>query len=199
MIKYNECWPITIAEVKLNDSLVDYVEEKVVPHLKSLESYNGSMYSDYFDNKIDLVDLVPELLLEVQKHAQNYAKHTNLKLGNRIQAGGSKAFGYWTQDYVENSFHARHSHGLHGVSGTYYVRANESAGPIKFYNPNQLSLYVNYQKDEKNNDDVFDDNYPSDKFIKPEKGKLVLFPSFLEHEVLACRPNAIRTSISFNF
>jgi hypothetical protein len=35
--------------------------------------------------------------------------------------------------------------------------------------------------------------------FKPIKGKIILFPSFLNHEVLPSQDGVVRTTIAFNF
>jgi uncharacterized protein (TIGR02466 family) len=187
-VKINSLWPVHIAEVQLCNVLADKVEKIIVSKLNMLSAENdkhNKFYTDFHtrDNRIDIFDLIPEFCLEVENHVKEYSKYTDIKINDDYSAE------YWTQDYKEKSVHRIHDHGIHGISGTYYVRANDAAGAISFINPNQSSQYVNYISGE-----------PARyEFVKPEKGKLVLFPSYLLHEVSQSGPNAIRTSISFNF
>jgi uncharacterized protein (TIGR02466 family) len=86
-----------------------------------------------------------------------------------------KLSNYWIQDYYPNQSHERHSHPMSTISGTYYIRANEFAGNLIFHDPNPHT-----------NMTVFNTNNRNLALfgIKPKKGLLVLFPSWLEHESL---------------
>ena len=206
MIKYEEYWPTTVAEVQLDAALADKIEEAVVPRLNVLEDdvkYTASgsrhhgrytsrntapMITDWLyddDRKIQIHELVPEFIEKISESVLAFSKHTKIYVKDHTNIE------YWTQDYKDNHYHPQHAHGTSGISGTYYVRANESAGPICFYNHSTTSSFVKCIDEEST-------ELNKTRKVKAEKGKLLLFPSYLQHRVMECGPNAIRTSISFN-
>lgn len=75
----------------------------------------------------------------------------------------------WFQAYGTNNFHSLHTHGAynHNYSLIYYVQATEKSSPTLFYCPGHPYIHM-----------------PS-KSIIPKEGKLVIFPSYLPHEVPA--------------
>lgn len=198
-MQFHNYFPVCVAQIKLDDELVNKMEESIVPqlHLLSREKpisdsvgdpYTAldSMDTDFWENKVLVHELVPEFWEVVSNHAKEYSEHTSIMMNENVRIR------YWTQDYKDKDYHDIHAHGVHGISGTYYVRANENAGPIRFYNPNPVAELVRAGN-------------PGNQYCRahndiwPERGNLLLFPSYIKHQVLACNEGAIRTSISFNF
>ena len=71
-------------------------------------------------------------------------------------------------------------------------QANEQAGALTFHNPNTVLDYVSA--------DEIDNPYRSmHSHYQPVKGKLLLFPSYLQHEVQPSQEGVVRTTIAFNF
>ena len=191
-------WATPIAILQLDENLANRIESIIVPQVKSLPVFKNLCATDYHVRKqedengdltaiknqgICIEELIPEFCVKLQSYVQKYSEYSG------IHYDKDRIPNFWTQDYVEHSIHPLHNHGLNGISGTYYVRANKQAGPIKFKNPNTMLDYVRLN----------DKKMHSDVIVYPEKGKLILFPSYLKHEVVASNANAIRTSISFNY
>lgn len=198
-MEFHSLFPVCVFETKINDDLANKMEEAIVPQLHLLERekpINDSigdpytaletMATDFWENKILIHELVPEFWEVVKEAALAFSEHTSIMINPNIRIR------YWTQDYSDGDSHDIHGHGVHGISGTYYVRANNRAAPIRFYNPNTVAELVR-------------SGNPGNTFCRahqdfwPEKGKLLLFPSYLKHQVLSCDTGAIRTSVSFNF
>jgi uncharacterized protein (TIGR02466 family) len=89
---------------------------------------------------------------------------------------------------------APHSHAPAFFSGVYYVKSSEGSGKLEFMNPvTQLPWVITPGTRLMNN------AYNSDRWgIKPEAGKLILFPSWLTHYVCPRTDNEDRISIAFN-
>jgi hypothetical protein len=183
-MKIEKFFPVGIAEHFLDKELADKIEGKIVPLLKNLER-GQDQYTDFFENKIKVPEVVPELIQEIINGINYYRTETSLAINPNAPLQ------YWTQDYKEGDIHGAHSHGVSGISGIYWVRANESAGGVKFFNPNPITEYVSVETP----DNPYAWTYT---VVKPEKGKMILFPSYLKHEVLPSGKDVIRTSIPFN-
>jgi hypothetical protein len=89
---------------------------------------------------------------------------------------------------------APHSHAPAFFSGVYYVKSSEGSGNLDFMNPvSEVSWAIGPGTRLKNN------AYNSDRWaIKPEAGKLIIFPSWLTHYVCPRTDDKDRISIAFN-
>jgi hypothetical protein len=180
-------FPIAVLHYNITNELANKIESVMIPEIEKLDrNEQDTQFTDFFENKIPVHELLPELVNEWIHAMREYQSVTALSVieGQPIQ--------YWTQDYKEGDTHQTHAHGIHGISGVYWVRANDTAGKIRLHNPNPMTDYARVIDSE--------NSYAwSSAEIKPEKGKMILFPSYLKHEVLQSGPNATRTTIAFNF
>ena len=180
-------FPVAVLHHNIDKQLADKVESVIIPEIEKLgRNDEDTQFTDYFENKIPVDELLPELVTQWIHAMHQYKSVTSFSVieGQPIQ--------FWTQDYKEGDTHAAHAHGIHGVSGVYWVRANDTAGKIRLHNPSSMTDYVRV--------DDHDNPYTwSEADISPKKGKMILFPSYLKHEVLQSGPKAIRTTIAFNF
>ena len=90
--------------------------------------------------------------------------------------------------------HGLHLHPLSTISGTYYVKTPENSAGIKFEDP-RLSKFMAAPPRKRESPKELKNfvSYPA------EAGKLVLFESWLRHEVPAADIEEERISISFNY
>jgi len=177
-------FPVGVLFHDINKNLADKIENVVIPKLNELdEEYPDT---DFYENKIHVDQLIPELLDEWIQAMLTFKEATGIS----IKEGGELQ--YKIRDYKEGGIHESHQHGVSGISGVYWVRANETAGKFRIHTPNPITEYV--RRDEYKN--LFMSTHID---ITPEKGKMLIFPSYLKHEVLPAGNNAIRTTIAFNF
>jgi len=105
----------------------------------------------------------------------------------------AKEFKYdkmWCNVNYENDFNMIHSHGHFDFSGVYYVKADENSGDLLFRDPRPAAITSEYVTSSFNGGEVYR--------ITPEIGKLVIFPSYLDHMVLPSKSKDDRVSISWN-
>ena len=167
----------------IDNKIVKYMEELIIPRLNSLE-HRIEYSTDFFKKEkiINYKELLP-FFTSIDNNIDEYSKFSNFKR--------SKSAEYWVQDYKKGQLHIPHTHANTYMSGVYYVRANENAGGLRFFNANPICRIENLL-DEKNASSIFVD-------IKPKKGLLVLFPNWLLHEVLpGSDGECIRTCLAFN-
>ena len=134
-----------------------------------------------YGNYEHILASTPVLLEEIKKHTTEFLlrlNYTNLQINVRES---------WCNLGREKSFQHYHLHGDSDISGVYYHRTTGNDGDIVFRNP---SLINRFHKLTYNIDNSV--NY------KPEVGKILLFPSFLEHAVYSNNTNQTRISVSFN-
>ena len=114
------------------------------------------------------------------KHAAAFAKDCDFRLARKPRLDS-----LWVNLLKDGGHHSGHIHPHSIVSGTFYVEAAPGSGAIRFEDP-RLGLMM---------------AAPSrpDTFIavEPRPGLLLLWESWLRHEVLPGRGE--RLSISFNF
>ena len=92
----------------------------------------------------------------------------------------------------------KHSHPNSIFSGVYYVDVNPQSSPIIFEKP---YLYTNiaHQSVQLTYDEHNKNQYNTDYYgIHPAEGELLMFPSWLEHTVLAQESEVHRISLAFN-
>lgn len=182
---FTNLFPIPILRIKLSDEIADAMEEKIVPLLDGLSRENDSVSTDFWEKQIPVHELVPNFFQQAIEAALEFQEHTGIEIDSEMRIK------YWTQDYLPNDSHQMHHHGIHGISGTYWVRANEDAGSFRLFSTNPHSdLVLNNKSTEYTV--AYED-------IWPEKGMMLLFPSYMKHCVMQSGKNAIRTSVSFNF
>ena len=131
-------------------------------------------------------DFFSEFILEIEKQANNFAKeieiNQSLKLSN-----------LWININGYKDFNLRHTHENSIISGVFYVKVPDKSSKITFYNPAFKLMMREWNVNLKHN------HYTSSVWsIPPQKGKLLLFPSWLEHEVSPNLSQESRISISFN-
>tara|TARA_B100000287_G_scaffold415518_1_gene449197 strand:+ start:715 stop:1350 length:636 start_codon:yes stop_codon:yes gene_type:complete len=103
----------------------------------------------------------------------------------------------WITKVKPGGFSHRHLHRNSFYSGVYYFENEYSlnSGSIKFTSPvNNLSDYDIVSSNRGNDSVLSSKNWR----IPPEKKKLLLFPSYLEHTVLKNNEEVDRHSIAFN-
>jgi uncharacterized protein (TIGR02466 family) len=102
---------------------------------------------------------------------------------------------FWVNCNPKYAYNALHDHPQSVLSGVYYVQGDENSGSLRFRDPragkrmNPWPVAEDKKSDRRHWDRV---NY------KPIPGRLIMFPSWLEHDVEANRSEQERISISFN-
>ena len=80
-------------------------------------------------------------------------------------------------------------------SGVYYVKAPKNSGQLKIEDPRSVALMSRpKQKDVPKPDRLLREHH-----YEPKTGRLIMFPSWLNHCVDPNNSNDIRISVSFNF
>ena len=100
----------------------------------------------------------------------------------------------WVNLLKGGGHHAGHIHPNSIISGTLYVEVPKGSGAIRFEDPRLPSMMAAPSRRK----DASEELQPFVK-VEPRRGLLLLWESWLRHEVLAGRGRAERLSISFNF
>ena len=131
-----------------------------------------------------------ELERKLDRHVKTYAKDLDLDLEGRSLTMTD----CWINIMPHQVVHGLHIHPLSTISGTYYVKTPTGCSGIKFEDP-RLDRFMAAPPRKS-------DCRPEHRAwqtIKAEAGKVVLFESWLRHEVPPNPLKAERVSISFNY
>lgn len=116
--------------------------------------------NNFFDN-VDQ-DKKPEIYNLIQEPIEEILKGHSFSLTE-----------WWLQKYKEGSYHELHTHGADPFKRSFilYISCTKNSSPVNFFGPGHPLIYSEPIQ------------------VKPEPGLLVLFPSFLPHEVLSNNDN----------
>ena len=113
-------------------------------------------------------------------------------MGWDLEAQIVKITNMWAIINKNKAFNERHHHGNSSLSAAYYVKAENNAGNIVFFDPRQANVFHHPTAKKAN------DLNGQIKSVTPKAGTLVLFPSYLEHKVEENLSNEERIVVSFN-
>lgn len=123
------------------------------------------------------------------RHAASFAEQCAFELRRRPRLDS-----FWVNLLKPGGHHSSHIHPHSIISGTLYVAAPEGSGAIRFEDP-RLPLMMAAPT---RRPDATDELRPF-VAVEPRRGMLLLWESWLRHEVLPGTGRAERLSVSFNF
>jgi uncharacterized protein (TIGR02466 family) len=123
---------------------------------------------------------------KLNRHVQRFAESLHLDLDGRELAMTD----CWLNVMGRHAAHSLHLHPLSTISGTYYVKTPTGCAGLKLEDPRLDRFMASPARAGSARPWVT---------IPAEAGKLVLFESWLRHEVPAERGSGERISISFNY
>jgi len=130
------------------------------------------------------------LAKQIDSHVKAFAKTLEFDLG-----GGKLAMdSYWVNVLPEGGFHAAHIHPNSVISGTFYAAIPKGASAIRFEDPRHAMMMAAPPRKKKATRD--NQSFVS---LQPEAGTLLLWESFLRHDVPMNRSEDERISVSFNY
>ena len=136
------------------------------------------------------VSAIARLVKILDKHAAEFAKELHWD----IRGGKPICDSLWVNVMPEGGSHTSHIHTNSVISGTYYVAVPQGAGPIVFEDPRLAMMMAAPQRLAK-----------APRAMKPHisetphEGTVLLWESYLRHEVPLNRAEGLRISISFNY
>ncbi|MBS1960839.1 MAG: hypothetical protein JST04_01380 [Bdellovibrionales bacterium] len=119
-----------------------------------------------------------------------YARALEFDLGR----GRLEMSAFWLNIMGKGCHHSFHLHPLSAVSGTFYLQVPKGSGVFKIEDPRLPAFMASPPRKpsaRQENRRFFD--------LVPAPGHLVLFESWLKHEVVANRSAQERISVSFNY
>ena len=123
-----------------------------------------------------------ELKHHLDREAAGYAK----KAGLRFPKGELRLSSLWANLMPPACYHAFHLHPNSIVSGTFYVAVPKGASPLRLEDP-RAGLFMACPPRKMQVD------------LHPKAGEIILFESWMKHEVPPNRSGDERISVSFNY
>ena len=180
-MKFIELFPTTISGGILDKTVLDQLSSYKT-HLLSIQYKDeGENGKSSLDQQILNNPLFSTLKSNILKSALEYLKKLN-HIVEDLQICNS-----WSNILDKDEVIYTHSHSNSYISGVFYL---DKCSPLAFYNP--CSFY-NYGW----NPEFDTPAEPDTIIINPEKGLLLLFPSWLKHSVHISQEDN-RMSIAFN-
>ena len=98
---------------------------------------------------------------------------------------------YWFNVNKKFDYNMMHQHAFSYYSAVLYTKTPVNSGNLVFRRPDRLRETVEFKDVNEHNFGIY--------WTQPEVGKLIIFPSFLEHYVEQNLSDDMRISIAFNF
>jgi uncharacterized protein (TIGR02466 family) len=131
-----------------------------------------------------------QLEQRIRRHVKLFATHLDADL----RGGSLEMVDCWVNIMPNRVMHGSHIHPLSFISGTYYVKTPPGASQIKFEDPRLAAFMAAPPRKAKHRPE-------SRQHVgyQPVAGNVILFESWLRHEVAANAADDDRISISFNY
>jgi uncharacterized protein (TIGR02466 family) len=100
----------------------------------------------------------------------------------------------WVNVLEPGGSHTGHIHPHCVLSGTYYVKVPDGASSLKFEDP-RLAMMMSAPAPRED----ADDDHRRFVYVAPKVGEVLLWESWLRHEVTVNRAATARVSVSFNY
>jgi uncharacterized protein (TIGR02466 family) len=152
--------------------------------------YRG--YTSYasLDDLLTRAPVFEELAKRIDTHVRDFARRLQFDLGGRRLARDS----LWINVMDQGGAHAGHIHPHSAISGTYYVALPKGAASIRFEDPRlglMMSAPPRRAKAARANRTFVT--------VAPRPGTMLLWESFLRHDVPYNEARGKRISVSFNY
>jgi uncharacterized protein (TIGR02466 family) len=152
--------------------------------------YQGYTSYSSLDDLIQRATCFDDLVRTISPHAEKFASALQMDL----QAKKLKLDNIWVNVLEPGGSHSGHIHPHCILSGTYYVRVPDGASSLKFEDP-RLPMMMAAPSPRED----ADEEHRRFIYVAPKAGDLLLWESWLRHEVPPNRAASSRISVSFNF
>jgi uncharacterized protein (TIGR02466 family) len=169
-----------------DDSFKIFEQDKSGQNWSETNYANGYTSYSSFSNLHEINSTFIDLKKHIDKHVQKFAK--SLGFSNEIRTMQS----CWLNIMPPKASHSLHLHPLSAISGTFYVTVPKGSGVIKFEDPRLSKMMASPERKDKFNSASF-------ARYTPQSGQVILFESWLRHEVETNTGKEERISISFNY
>ena len=188
--KTNLIFPIPIHQIDVNefseiqDELIDYAYDlKRKEPIGKSNTNRGGWQSSVFDVGLK-DDKLHEFLINSLVGLPPFKKSIDFTVKS------------WININKPGDHNITHTHPKNDLSGVLWIKCSENCGDIEFENPSVFQTFQeinSYTDDFKNKNNI----YPA-YYFPPIEGRVIIFPSYLMHQVKENKSNEDRISVSFN-
>ncbi len=154
---------------------------------------------NYFEGYTSYASLPPlsqisSSFLDLKKLIDQQVNAFTRHLDMDLPKNGLTLSSFWINIMREHCTHSSHLHPLSVISGTFYLQTPKGSSGLKFEDPRLPQMMASPPRKQK--------AHPSNQrfiTINPKEGDLILFESYLKHEVPPHRLKIPRISVSFNY
>ncbi len=173
------------------DSLKIFEQDKGGQSWSETHYANGYTSYSSFSNLHEINSTFIDLKKHLDKHVQKFTKALGFSNEKRSTQKLTMQ-SCWLNIMPPKATHSLHLHPLSVISGTFYVTVPKGSGVIKFEDPRLSKMMASPQRKDK---------FQSASFARytPQAGHVILFESWLRHEVETNTGKEERISISFNY
>ena len=169
---------------EVRNKLIDYVYEykKNDPDGNIISNRGGWQSKDFSVQKED--DILHSLIINC------LASFPYIKESYNIFADA------WININPTGSYNNKHNHPSSDLAGVLWIKCPKDCGEIVFDNPSGFQTFktINAYEDKFKNDNKIHHTY----FFPPVEGRVLIFPSHLDHNVKENKSKEDRISVSFN-
>ncbi len=126
----------------------------------------------------------------IDKEVMKFSRALEMDLGD----GRLEMNSFWVNIMGKGCSHSYHLHPLSSISGTFYLQVPKGSGALKLEDPRLPAFMASPPR--KRGAKLMNQQFFS---VEPSPGELVLFESWLKHEVPANHAKTARISVSFNY
>lgn len=190
-----ELYRAAIGEAELNADLLDAAkmlakEDKAGRAWCRENGYQGYTSYSSLDDLPQRATCFEQLVRVMKPHVEAFAGQLQMDLrGKRL-----KLDNIWVNVLEPGGSHTGHIHPHCVLSGTYYVRVPDGASSLKFEDP-RLPMMMAAPAPRED----ADEEHRRFVYVAPKAGDLLLWESWLRHEVTPNRAASSRVSVSFNY
>ena len=188
--KINLIFPVPVHQFDVNgfseiqDELIDYAYDlkKREPEGVSISNYGGWQSPDFIVNNEN--DVLQSFL------SKCLGKFPTIKESIKLFVSA------WININPPEAFNLKHNHPTSDLSGVLWIKAPQDCGDIIFDSPRSFAAHQeidSYVEDFKKNN-----NYFHSFSFEPVAGRMLVFPSHLDHHVEYNKSQEDRISVSFN-
>lgn len=175
----------SIPLTKVEDAILFTGDEiNFINSTKYVEKANNNLFTEDYN----ILNSLPSINSQLEKILNNYCNSVLGFKNNELYITNS-----WCVKTPKGGYHPKHSHPNSIISGVLYIDVGTENQYIVFENEAQVFKKFNFLIDK--NDNEYNTNRLS---IEIKSKELILFPSWLEHEVPENKTNTTRLILGFN-
>ena len=198
-MQYIDIFPTTIRvsiESELKDIILPIAEEYISKYGKPINFNNNTNYISTYDVESSLnAQRIDERLNPLNNYIKNAAKQYFQDISIDISSYPLNLY-YLFNKITMGGNHPLHAHANNLLSGTFYLKIPENSSPIIFNDPRDYYKYIQYPIKFGNPREMY--KLLPEYVINPVEGMIVIWPSWLEHQVPASVINHERIAVAFN-